>query len=259
MAARGCGSRLAGGVYAELGLSPGGSPLEDFMICPPIPIRPEALGLSARGVKLIQQGETWHVIDWVGTNHYPNPTDDLEEIRRMGMSARLELASADEYAKLGPGSRILRAHAHAYISFPADRQQYWAQRKGDMTRLGYEWNLCPKHVEEHIRDPFFVKQEAEPPMCIGLLYEDLILGRPLDGDQDERAVIREMPSFEYRGYRAPEFPLSHEPDYSPAIYASFPIQRLVVVADQAAGTHQQKAEKLAKSSLFDPETGVVPE
>src|SRR3974390_3419799 len=67
---RGCGQREQGGVYAECGLSPYGSPLEDFLIDPPQPL-PE-------GLDLINKPQLWedpatgitHLLIWIGAEHY---------------------------------------------------------------------------------------------------------------------------------------------------------------------------------------------
>ena len=49
---RGCGEREPGGVYAECGLSPYGSPLEHFLIDPPMPL-PEGVDLINKPVRRV--------------------------------------------------------------------------------------------------------------------------------------------------------------------------------------------------------------
>lgn len=80
MAARGCGaSRTKGGVYFECSLSPYGLPLENFIVDPPVPIDANEFGVTQIGVKLMERKGVWHVMDWVGSTHYPNVGDYLED------------------------------------------------------------------------------------------------------------------------------------------------------------------------------------
>ena len=87
---RGCGERVAGGIYLETRLGPNGHPLECFFMDPPGPVDAGGLGLSPRGVSLIAgEGGITHVWDWVGGDSYPNVADILEEGRRLGFSRRI--------------------------------------------------------------------------------------------------------------------------------------------------------------------------
>src|SRR5882762_4296704 len=63
---RGCGEREEGGVYAECGPSPSGSPLEHFLFDPPLPL-PD-------GVDLINKPQLWQRADPVSGE----PVLDLE-------------------------------------------------------------------------------------------------------------------------------------------------------------------------------------
>lgn len=256
---RGCGVRTRGGVYAELGLSRFGMPIEHFLVCPPKPLDVKGLGLTAINLRLIERNDAFHVLDWVGVSGYPNPTDDIEEIRRFGMSAKLELPKAEDYLKLSSRSRILRVHPYAWI---VDRRRYWEERIG-MAELGYQWDYCPKGIREHVKGYKIsyneqMKKDAnfQPPMCLGLLYEDVAMGRKAE-DGMEREILREMPSFDYRAFHRPND--AEVDNYLPAVYLSLPIQRLVVVNDPIGKRHEEKIEKLRGSSLFDPETGIVEE
>lgn len=258
---RGCGWRVRGGAYAELGLSRFGMPLESFIKCPPIPLDVDRIGLSPINTRMIERDGAWHILDWVGASGYPNPTDDLEEIRRLGMSAKLELQTAGEYAKLTFRSRILRVHPFAHI---VDRRAYWQERQG-MNGMGYSWEYCPCRIHGHGPE-FLDKYKAvmaedgsfQPPMCVGMLYEDIAQGHKAEGSTNPREVLRLMPSFEYKGYSRPEEAPDGE-NYRPAIYASFPIQRIVVIRDNQGGKHRAKIEKLKDCKLFDKDSGVVEE
>jgi len=110
---RGCGKRVPAGIYAETRLSPGGQPIETFIVDPPKRIDIEAWGLTARGAKLIEVGGIWHIFDIVGREHYPYVADMVEEIRRKGASRRL--AGNLDFSRLTPESRLVLVHARAVI------------------------------------------------------------------------------------------------------------------------------------------------
>ena len=123
---RGCGESYPGGVYAECGLSPYGSPLEYFLFDPPLPL--------SEGMDLVNKPQLWlqpdplsgsPVLDpdtgqpiydlliWVGAEHYPEAPDYIEETRRLGASRRLNPQM--DLTKLTRRSRMLLAHPHAII------------------------------------------------------------------------------------------------------------------------------------------------
>jgi hypothetical protein len=94
-------------------------------------------------------------------------------------------------------------------------------------------------------------------MCAGLWWEDIAGGTAYDrphealadakhghpgrlvppavGADDHRLVQRVRPSFRYAGRRAP---LDVKGEYQPAMFASFPLSRVVVVRDPEGGTHE---------------------
>lgn len=111
--ARGCGTRVAGGIYAECGTSENGLPVEAFIMDPPEAI-PEHLHLAPQGVAWVERRGVWHLVDWVGSEHYPNVADFIEECRRYGLSRRVPRTAPFE--RLTPASRILLVHARAIIT-----------------------------------------------------------------------------------------------------------------------------------------------
>lgn len=233
---RGCDERIKGGVYFECGTSPWGRPIEDFLIDPIVPINPKEMGISAQGVRLIERNGVYHVADWVGRTGYPNPTDDIEECRRFGMSARGELPDAEDYARLNGSSRVLRIHSRAWLDEGA-RQSIWTSRVG--MGSSYEWQLCPRNIKLHNDLEYNVNIGLI--MCVGLLWEDVL---PVARHEEEsRMATRTMPSFTYEC--AEGFGFAREA-YRPGIYASFPITRIVVVKDPETGKHEKKLKKLGK-------------
>jgi len=110
---RGCGKRIAAGIYAETRLSSGGQPIETFIVCPPKLLDIHKWGLTARGAKLIEVGGVWHIFDIVGREHYPYVADIVEEVRHKGASRRL--AGNLDFSKLIPESCLVLIHARAVI------------------------------------------------------------------------------------------------------------------------------------------------
>lgn len=116
---RGCGRREAGGIYAEMGLSPVGRPIEHFLVEPESVMGiPKSLPLTPRGVLPLQDPfdeQVTHLVDWVGSESYPNLVDFLEEVRRFGLSRRLPDLESFPWEKIGPKSQIMLVHARTII------------------------------------------------------------------------------------------------------------------------------------------------
>lgn len=234
---RGCGdSRTAGGIYAECPLSPYGVPLEDFLCDPPIVIDTKEMGVTPVGVKLMERNGVWHIIDWIGSTHYPNTADFVEEVRQFGLSRRLPQTL--DFKRLTKDSRILTVHSRAWI----DNFLPYYENEQDCGKL--DLDRCPKFLEHHknlslFREKGELQKHAgvnfyplEP--CIRLWYQDLTEGEA--DTENPRHVVRKMPSFEYKGLTRPE---GVEPEYKVAIFASFPIHNLAVINDPEGQTHNR--------------------
>ncbi len=241
---RGCGTRVAGGIYAECPLSPYGVPIEDFLVDPPIPVDTQEVGVTQIGVKLVERKGIWHIMDWVGSTHYPNVADYVEEVRRFGLSRRL--STGLDFQKLTPQSRILLLHSHAYI-FNYD--EYQKKEPDDELLEGLvPYPRCPKKLMQHKRP----KMET---MCARLWYQDVNGGEEILVSKEEdspariRCVTRKMPSFEYHALVKPP---QVEPKYKVAIFAAFPIINLAVVKDDDGGTHN-RSMMLAKNARIPVE------
>lgn len=240
---RGCGSRQKGAVYAEVLTSPYGFQLEHFLVDPPVKIDAAALGLSSIGVKIIESnmskdGTANHVWDIVGERHYLNVCDVIEEGRRFGFSRRLPRTL--NFSLLNERSRLILLHPRA-----------WIENHYDYTVNPAGMGECPKRLSQH--DPW--NDNATSVMCCGLWWEDIEGGKSVTADCT-RLIEREMPSFKYSAY-CREFKFNAEghkvytvtPEYSLAIFASFPISRIVVIRDNEAGEHEQAYEKAQQANL----------
>lgn len=249
---RGCGDRESGGCYAEIGIGPGGMPIEYFLVDPPQLLDPK-LGISRKsaiGVKLIQRQDgsgVWDVYDWIGEENYPNVADMVEEIRHFGMSRRFELASDDEYAKITSDSLYFLIHRRAWIGNCEPYYKTYIPVGVDaLTR----YNPCPKNFNSHKMMMEQTDQCKDLQPCLGLCWNDIEGGEPYPPDSlpfqaDPRRVVRKMPWGEYRAVSAPD--LEYEsPDYHPAIFFRGHLSRIVVVKGDKSDA---KKKKLAKCTL----------
>jgi hypothetical protein len=133
-ARRGCGYRQPGGAYFAVPLGPGGRPIEEFLIDPPVVIDdPARLGLASVGVTLVERDGVTHVLDIVGREYYPTVASFIDEARRLGISRRAPRTI--DFGRITRASRLLLAHPHADIAnaaeFPCERR-------------------CPCDVAEHL-------------------------------------------------------------------------------------------------------------
>lgn len=230
---RGCGTRIAGAAYLEVATSPFGQPVEYFLVDPPVRVDTAAMGLSPVGLKIFERPRcpgVYDVYDWVGSEHYPNVADFVEEARRFGISRRI--AHTAQFEQLGPDSRLILIHSRAWLR---DANAYLTERR----------RPCPKGLPEHALDAQW------PPMCAALWWEDIEGGyqpEDVDLDIDYREVFRAFPpahpQFRYGGRERPRH--VEAPQYAPAIFASFPLHRIAVVR---GGNHEQTAARASKAAL----------
>jgi len=109
---RGCGKRKEGGLYACVPTSPFGQPIENFIVDHAIPWSEGAF----RGVRFVQREDgITDMVMWVGAEHYPFPSDFVEEGRMHGFSKRVPINGSDNnYSALTPhSSRIVLVHPKA--------------------------------------------------------------------------------------------------------------------------------------------------
>lgn len=228
---RGCGYRQQGAVYITCGLAPEGygGPLEDFLLDPPVLV-PEHLQVPDRGVTVLERDGVFHVVDRVGSAHYPNVADFIEETRRFGLSRRLPINF--EFEKLTSESRIILCHERAYVGT-------WSEYRAEDPKG--PWH-CPKSVVGPGRPGH---PEATDGPCLGIVWEDITEGEvvsvELDGPLAGREIVkRTMPSFEYRGHARPS---DSEPEYALAFFMSMPITAIEVVRDRVSNQHESAWQK----------------
>lgn len=241
---RGCGLRIEGGIYAETLLSPYGQPVEDFLIDPPARIDVSALGLTSRGVRIVEINGVHHIFDIVGSTHYPNVADFVEEAVRFGVSRRLPRSL--DFSRLSKESRVVLLHHRAHIENAAE----YFKAMGAWPPQGW---ACPKRLPEHAGD-------TPPAMCAGLWWIDITGGQTTltpDGphgsqglicrpeEASVKPVIRRMPAFEYQAWEQPD---GVSPDYRLAIFMIVPISRLAVIRARDGG-HEEAAQAASRGDI----------
>ena len=215
---RGCGSRVVGGVYAEVKTGDEGVPIEAFLVDPPSPVDAQALGLTDKGVRLVQLGDTWHVFDIIGENYYPYVADFVEEGRRMGVSRRLP--SNLDFSKIDPEkSRLVLLHRRAIIT---------NVEEAGFLNLSH---ICPKGIAGH-------EAGVLSEMCAGLWWHDLS-SKNLDTSQ-----MREFKGgTHYKAWPRPKG--SEKPEHDLGIFMTLPISNLTVIKGRNA-EENARVEKVYK-------------
>lgn len=138
---RGCGFRIPGGLYVCSGLDPDGSPIDEFLIDPPLPYNGERF----RAPFVFQRGGRQHLMMWVGAEYYPYCSDFVEEVRRFGVSKRI--ATNFPIERLTKESLLFLVHPRARC-----------EDHGLLPPVEY----CPKGNAEHI--------SVNEPYCLGHSY-----------------------------------------------------------------------------------------
>lgn len=250
MAIRGCGTRVPGGIYLVLELSPVGRPVEDFLIDPPVKIDPSAAGVSPLGVTLMDDANgVTHVLDWIGSQHYPNVADFIEEVRQMGISRRV--SKALDFSRITRESTLITIHARAWIENYPEREhacQPWLKR----CPRGYEHGHLI--LDESPAKPIGALTPADVmpgPVtklpCVRAYWDDVAVDTTNAARSGHpRSIVRTMPSCQYAARTRPASP---RPEYAPAMFARWPLGKIVVIRDQFGGSHEDAADAASDAGL----------
>ena len=227
-AVRGCGTRVAGGIYLVtepcFEVSDTCRPVFDFITDPPVPTG--QLHLSALGSQMLDARGYTHVVDVVGREHYPNVSDFIMESARMGVSRRISKLA--RFERLSVGSRLMLAHERAII----------------LTYEGYHYNIprtlsCP--TDNH--DTPLLREHG---MCAAYWWHDVEGGDPQPEDTDPRLVKRTIGSTTYWAHSRP---MNVSPVYEMGFFMSLPIGKIEVVRDRRNGKHEQAEERARRASV----------
>ena len=109
---RGCGTREEGGLYMCVGVSPTGTPIEEFILDPAREFR----GKHFLSPILYERNGIYDILIWVGAEFYPFVPDFIEEAQWMGISRKIRTNFPID--KLTPGeSRMILIHKRAIPKF----------------------------------------------------------------------------------------------------------------------------------------------
>lgn len=237
MATRGCGTRIAGGIYFVVPSCEPGAPTcrphTDFWLDPPIPVDPDEFGIASLGV-MAHPAIPGDVVDWVGGTAYPNVMDILSEVRQLGLSRRVQ--STFDFANVTPDSSIWLVHSRGEIGDLKERTILWNHGVQDGAQ-------CPKRIPEHL---FLIPLDPTP-MCAGL-WKECVEGGQATGDNAGRTVTRKVGD---TLYVARSKPAGLDLSYSPAFIARYPIHHIEVVKNLEDEAQQERAVRRAWQSGLD--------
>lgn len=250
MAERACGNRVAGGIYATVGLGLSGHPIECFLTDLPRDVPWQEMGLSEIGVHAIRDQKTGIVNLWdiIGRNYYPFVADFIEEARRLGISRRVP--SSLPWHQIDSRSRLILLHSRAVIRNAAD----YADREPVVTSPHAHtpgWRECPNRTSfEHCRRAR-PKHQGRPlagtfdNACARFWWQDVDadLGHPGGGGTVHRQVCETV------RYRAVGRDGRIRPVYRTGTIGVFPITNLTVIRDPQDATHRVALDKVQRSGL----------
>ena len=226
---RGCGFRISGGIYLVLDTCKEQDdtcrPIMDYIVDPPRPLG--NLPVSHIGSTLIDAKGINHVLDVVGSSHYPNVADFIQEAGRHGISRRISRTT--RFDKITQGSRLILAHSRAIIRNYADYHK-----------------AVDRHLVCVTQRHFGNILAVEDGMCATYWWFDVTGGEVQGFDDDPYLVKRTIGGTHYWAHRAPD---GVTPEYEIGVFASFPLSRIEVVRDQSQGTHMEHADLAAQSGL----------
>lgn len=236
---RGCGKRVAGGIYIVTELSHNGVPLDAFLFDDPvIPMDDEGNVHypGAVGLHLMQDTEdpsVSHIWDWIGTNYYPTFPDFWEEVHRFGLSRRMSV-NANFDGLVANKSQIIGFHALGILQ---GSEKFYHKLNEEFV-LGTRYETCPHNVEH----------DKDHPFCVRYLWQLVDMQK---GDEDRLHSVP-MPRSDgsmgtYKAVSTPSWTKRFKTEWVPAAMFHLPIHRFEIVADPIEGKHEQAIEAVEKS------------
>lgn len=219
----GCGLRVKGGTYlvSDMQKYLEKYPFTYFLFDPPIVINPAEWGVAPIGVSYIFNDGYWHILDWVGESHYPNPSDILEEAFLHNGSALVPLEN--EMEKLTPGkSRRLLIHAKGYVT----NSSIIKKQKMELENI----QDCFLQEKDYRRSMHLDKNDDS--MCASLHWQNVTGSKA----KERGLILRNIGDTTYTAVSPdPNWQL----EYLPAIIGWLPIDEIHLVED----TDQQSMNK----------------
>jgi hypothetical protein len=196
------------------------------MFDPPKPYQAEI----KRGVQIVEINGTNHVIDYVGQDSYPYPSDILEEIRLHGLS-RLVSPGVIK-GQLSRSSTVLLVHARAILVNAAEMYPY-LENERLQGRCSY-YVVTGSQLHLHSPDT----------ACTRHSYA---LAEATRVEQREERVVFMRQLTRHVGYRVePVLPEAPTPRWESGLIAALPITNISVVASED-GSHLETLNELLTS------------
>lgn len=216
-----------------------GHPLEEYLADPPVAVDVARVGISPVGIHAVEintsEGPATWLFDWIGSEHYPNVVDFLEETRHFGVSRRAP--GSLPWEKLNSRTRLVLLHARAVISDPAP---YYRTESRD--------NLpcrCPQIIGWDHCQRRMPKEHEAGQQCARFWWQDVFNGDPVP-DRTGRRVTRTVGDTTYQAWARP---VGLEPSYRVGMVARFPLPRVSVIRDRESGTHEDVFRRVQRASV----------
>lgn len=264
---RGCGVRSPGGVYLECGLSKNGSPLEAFLVDPPVPPpkgkgkeelanKPQLWIRTARSNSddpateyvVMHPGTEQPIVDiliWIGAEHYPHVADYIEEGRRYGFSRKLNPNL--DLSQLTRSSRMILLHPYALNTLWEQqlRPLYCGKSMPGHASLEEDWEGDEDLESDDLFHPF--TEESSLPHtgpCLWKCYDLIPQGASQEVVPDNAArpmYMRSVGSTDYAYHPTGE---SRE-GLRPGIFATLPITGFALIQFDDGAVNERAKSKIA--------------
>ncbi len=243
MASRACGDRVAGGIYASVGLGAWGHPIECFIIDRPVAIPWREMGISELGVSVIDDPRTGisHIYDIVGRNYYPDVADFIEEARVLGVSRRLPPHLP--WHKITRESRLILLHSRAVIGNEDDYATVEPRRGERPCPNAVSIDHCGRTtIQVHEGRPSL---NSYPPACARFWWQDLTAEnlRNQTGERVSRQVCETV------RYEARERSIGVRAQYSTGIILKLPLSAIEIIRDNEQASHRKYLDSVQLSQI----------
>ena len=243
--ARLCGPGLTtNSLYNQVGFSPTGTPIENFVFC--TPISAAGLQLSVMGINILPRvtslgtiaknavgRDIYDIWDIVGQSFYPEAVDFYEEVKQDGFSRKIPKTAPIQF--LSKESRHYLLHEKALVSLTGDKKDTAKWQLQASLRMQVE---CLRHRQNHF-------DNSADEWCSRMWWFSL----------DEKTCSQDNRGIWYRtgvnhAYRV--YPLGNDLNFQLARFMWMPLGNLVVTKTDdgdLSEENEEVIEKLEKAGL----------
>jgi hypothetical protein len=199
---------------------------------PPIPIDPAAWGISPQGVSIIQQGDYYHVFDWIGADSYPYPSDIWMQIIEKDDSALVRLTGDLSKLTEYESKRVL-VHPRGWINNPQPLKE---------NRIFLPYIGDCFLPEGEMRN---FHTEVNDQMCSALWWQ-CVMEKPIDKEHP-RLITQEVGDMTYSAARPID---GYIPNWEVAIIGNVPITELHLVVGNMNDNPQDVNKQIEEAIEF---------